>query len=109
MTFKTTLIAAVAAALTASAASANTFGFGNQLEDRATVELGLVTADGDGVVEIYDYARGQQGALLGVEMVNAGANNAVRVHIGSAYKNDVIAVLRIDGNVAATKAYDIVR
>ena len=109
MSIKTTLIAAAAVALTASSASANAFGFGDTLEDKSTLELGLVLADNAGTVEIYDYSRGQQGALLGVESVQAGANSDVRVNVGSQYKNDVIAVLRVDGEVAATKTFDIAR
>lgn len=109
MSIKTFAIAATLAAATATTASANAFSFGETLEDAAVVELGLVTADAAGVVEIYNYAGGKQGALLGSEDVHAGANQNVRVDIGSQYLNDVIAVLRIDGDVVATKDYDIDR
>ena len=104
-----TLALATAAVLTAGAASADSyFGFGETLEDASTVELNLVTAERDGVVEIYDFARGETGALLGSSMVSAGANSDVRIEIGSRNLTDVIAVLNIDGEIVATQDYDII-
>jgi len=110
MSIKTLTLAAAAVAITATAASADSyFSFGETLDDSATLELGTVKADGAGVVEIYNYAGGQIGALLGTEAVNAGANQDVRVQIGSHYLNDVIAVLKVDGQVGASQDYDIDR
>jgi len=110
MSIKTMIFAAAAVAMTASAASADSFfSFGETLEDRATVELGVVKAEAGGTVEIYNFAGGEQGALLGMTDVHAGANKNVRVNIGSHYLNDVIAVLKVDGKVVASQDYDIDR
>jgi hypothetical protein len=48
-----------------------------------------------------------QGELLGTERVNAGANPDVRVNVGFGRSNDVLAVINIDGQAAASKVYDI--
>lgn len=110
MSMKTLVIAAATVAMTASAASADSFfSFGETLEDSSVAELGTVRAAADGVVEIYNFAGGEQGALLGMTNVTAGANKDVRVQIGSGYRNDVIAVLKIDGQVVASQDYDIDR
>ena len=39
-------------------------------------------------------------------MVNAGANSDVRVNVQYPPLDDIIAVLRIDGEIAATRDYD---
>ncbi len=109
MSIKTLITAAAAIAITAGAASANTFGFQESVEDRNSIELGLVTAAADGVVEIYNVQAGQQGALLGATMVNAGANEDLRINIGNGFKTDVLAVLKVDGQVVATEEFDVAR
>ena len=110
MSIKTLIIAAAAAGITATAASADSyFSYGETLDDSAALELGTVKSQGDGVVEIYNFAGGKIGALLGTEPVNAGANRDVRVQIGSHYLNDVIAVLKVGGQTVATQDYDIHR
>ena len=108
MSIKTIALAAAVAA-TAGAASANTFGFQESVEDRSNIELGLVTAAADGVVEIYNLQTGQQGALLGSTMVNAGANDDVLINIGNGFKTDVLAVLKVDGQIVASEAFDVAR
>jgi len=105
MTFKTLTIAAAATTLLASAAAANTFSYTSGF-DSQSVDLGAVTANGAGVVEIYDYHAGQQGALLGVEAVNPGANYDVSVTLDQPAVNDVLAVLTVDGQVVATQELD---
>ncbi len=109
MSIKTLITAAAAVAITAGAASANTFGFQESVEDRNNIELALVTAAADGVVEIYNLKAGEQGALLGATMVNAGANDDVRINIGNGFKTDVLAVLKVDGQVVASEEFDVVR
>ena len=107
---KTLTIAATATALTAGAASADSyFGFAESFEDRNSIELPLVAAEGDGVLEIYNLKAGEQGALLGTATVNAGANEDVRVNIGNGFKTDVLAVLKVGGQIVATEAFDIER
>ena len=83
MSIKKIALAAAAVAMTAGAASANTFGFQESVEDRNSIELDLVTAGADGVVEIYNLKAGEQGVLLGSAPVNAGANDDLRINIGN--------------------------
>ena len=104
-----TLTLAAAVALTAGAASANGFGFQEVVEDRNTIELNLVTAAADGVIEVYDLKAGQQGMLLGTTQIAAGANSDVRVNIGGGYHTDLLAVLTIDGQPVASEAFDVLR
>jgi len=102
-------IAASLAFASGATADNNSFGFGERLDRRSTLDLGLVRAEGDGVVEIYDYNRAQKGALLGSTRVRGGANFDVRVSIGRRPINDVLAELKVDGRVVARKDYDIDR
>ncbi|WP_296425682.1 hypothetical protein [Yoonia sp.] len=108
MSMKTLIFVAAAIAATGSFATADTyFEFGPQLAPSDTLELGLITADGDGVVEIYEYHTGVMGALLGSERLHAGANPDVRINTGVPVRQDVIAVVKIGGQVVATKQFDI--
>jgi len=109
MSIKSIIFAAAAAvAVTSTAASADSyFHFGLNLQASDVLELGNVTIDRDGVVEIYDYRLGTQGALLGSEPLHAGANTDVKIDTGFSTESDVLAVLKIDGQVVATKKYDI--
>ena len=110
MTIKTIALAAAAAAMTASAAAADSyFSFGEKLDNSSTLELGTVRAADNGVGEIYSLLGGGQGRLLGTEEVMAGANNDVRVHVGSGPNFDVLAVLKIDGQIVDQQRYEIDR
>ena len=109
MSIKSLALAAAAVATTATAASADSFfGFKGVVDAESALEIGLVRAESDGIVEIYDYRLGELGALLGTETVNAGANSDVRVGVGVAPIGDVIALLKVDGEVVAQQRYDIV-
>ena len=109
MSIKMIALAAAAVAATAGAAQAdNYFSYGEVLEAGTTLDLGTVRAAGDGVVEIYNFQGGEQGALLGSTMVSAGANKDVRVNVGIDPRWDVLAVLKVNGQTVATKDYDIV-
>lgn len=101
------LIAATLVATAGVASADNSFGFGDRLDASSTVDLGTVRATGPGIVEIYDHHDGSLGRLLGTETVNAGANFDVRVNVGARNDRDVIAVLKVDGQVVATRDYDI--
>ena len=105
--FKTTLIAAAAVAATVSAASADSFISNLVMEqDRdSQIELGTVTAAGDGVVEVYSYHAGVQGALLGSEAVTAGANLDVDIDVARP-TTDAIAVLKVNGQIVDTQEID---
>lgn len=109
MSIKTIALAAAAVATLGTAATAEPSFFSYQygLENGSTLELGNVTSQGNGVVEIYDFRGGEQGALLGSEPVFAGANSDVRVTIGQDADFDVVAVLKVDGQTVATRDYDI--
>jgi hypothetical protein len=110
MSIKTiALAAATIAALGTTASANNYFQFGETLDAGSVLELGLVRADADGVVEIYKNVAGEPGALIGTETVHAGANSNVRVNVGSTPQQDVIAVLKVNGQSVAERDYDIVR
>lgn len=110
MSIKLLTAAALIAASTASVASANSyFGVVTTLDSANTLDLGTVRAAADGVVEIYDYRAGQQRELLGSAMVNAGANQDVRVSVPVAPRFDVIALLKINGEVVDSQVIDIDR
>jgi hypothetical protein len=105
--FKTFSYAAIAAvALASTAAADNALPFNNTISG-STAELGQVRAVEAGVVALYDFHGGVQGALLGSEEVAAGANYDVRVNLGQRPINDVVAVLTINGQVVDTQELDI--
>ena len=108
MTLKTFALATAATALIATTAAADGFGYNKGIESQS-VELGQVTASANGVVSLYDFHGGEQGALLGTEDVTAGANYDVRVTLDRPAVNDVLAVLTVDGQVVATQELDNVR
>lgn len=83
------------------------FGYAPTVKASSAFDVALVTSTGAGTVSIYDFNGGTQGALLGQIAVNAGANADLRINLGRPPQNDVIAVLTIDGQVAATQEYDV--
>lgn len=109
------LIAATAAVIgTATVASAadNYFAAGGNVEamrDNAQFgyDLGFVKTSGAGVVELYDFTGGREGALLGTEAVSAGANGKVLVDVVGANEQRVLAKIVVGGEVVATKVYHI--
>jgi len=107
MTIKSILIAAAVAATGTSASADSFFKFQERLDDRSVLELGSVTSEGNGIVEIYDFHKGEIGELLGTEAVTAGANSDVRVNLGVPPRQDVIALLKVDGQVVAQRDYEI--
>ncbi|MEL6958138.1 MAG: hypothetical protein AAGL89_04185 [Pseudomonadota bacterium] len=106
--FKTSLIAAAAVAASFSAASADSYisNFVMEQDRDSQIELGTVRAAGDGVVEIYSFHKGEQGALLGSEAVMAGANLDVDIDVRRPV-TDVIAVLTVGGVVVDTQEIDL--
>ena len=110
MSIKSIALIAATIAATSTAVSADSyFEFGENLESSSILDLGLVRAEGAGVVEIYDFSKGEVGRLLGTETVNAGANADVRVNVGIRPKQDVIALLKVDGETVAERDYNITR
>ncbi len=73
------------------------------------VELGTVRAEADGIVEVYDFHGSVIGDLLGTEMVHAGANPHVRIKLGDNVNSDVMAILKVNGQVVATREYEVNR
>lgn len=85
----------------------NYFSQSRTVESSSVFDVALVTTTAAGTVSFYDYNAGTQGALLGEVAVNAGANADLRVNFGVPPRNDVLAVLTIDGQVAASQVYDV--
>lgn len=73
----------------------------------AMLELGTITSDGPGVVEIYDYRLGEKGKMLGSFEVNEGANPDVRFDLGMPPLGDLLAILTVNGEVVASNVYDV--
>ena len=110
MSIKSFAIIAATIAATSTAASADSyFQFNDRLDGASVLDLGLVTAENKGIVEIYDFSKGELGALLGTETVNAGPNSNVRVNVGSRPSSDVIALLKVNGEIVAQRDYNIGR
>lgn len=105
---KFALIAATLAATASTASANNYFENGTNRDSGTTFELGLVRADAAGVVSIYNYTNGVQGALLGTKEVHAGANTDVRINVGNNKAYAVLAVLEVSGQAVASEDYDIV-
>ena len=107
--FKQLAFAAAATIATAGAASASNYilDLDASAERGSLIELETVRADMAGTIEIYDFHRGEQGALLASEMVNAGANSDVRINTGAQVINDVLAVLVVDGQVVDTLEIEV--
>lgn len=109
MTLKTIALAAAATVALASTASANAFSFNGMDISGSTAELGQVTTSSAATVSLYDFHRGEQGALLATQELSAGANYDVRVTLGVPPINDVVAVLTVDGQIVDTHEIDLRR
>ena len=110
MSIKKFALVAAALVSTASIASANnSFNVGSTLKDSSVLDLGLVRSEANGVVNVYDFGTGVQGALLGSEAVHAGANTDVRVDVTGSQATRAIAVLEINGQPVVTKDYMIIQ
>ncbi|WP_341212043.1 hypothetical protein [uncultured Limimaricola sp.] len=77
-------------------------------EQTSVVELGIVRSQSSGTVEIYTMGPNGTMILLGTEPVHAGANSNVRVHVDQPVRQDIVAVLRVDGQVMATHRFDVI-
>jgi len=101
-----TIALAVAALIgTATLASAtSTFGIVERQGSRANIELGLVRSEAPATIEIFSGDR-----LVGSTTVRAGANDDVRVNVGSPPVSDLTAVLSADGQILATTRIEIDR
>ena len=89
------------------ASASNTFGLNEVQTSGKLIEFGTVVANGDGVVELYEYQGAHQGRLLGSDAVRAGVNRDVRVSVGVTAANNFLAVLKVDGQVVAQQVVRI--
>jgi hypothetical protein len=107
------ILAFAAAALTGTAGLAatsdNYFSLMQTADANSTIDLGLVRAEGAGIVEIFELRGGEPGTLLGTEAVTAGANSDVRVSLGVPPLYDVLAVLTVNGRIVAENVININR
>ena len=104
--FKKFAIAATAIALTATAASANSY-FGildGADEGDHTYSVDVVRAADAGFVQIESL----QGDVLGMASVNAGANANVLIPLsGTGLNQDVVAKLIVNGEVADSQRINV--
>ena len=101
-----TLLALSLAALAGSTtlASADTYFSIPTVQDKdGIVELGTISSDADGMVELYSLRGGEKGPLLGWEMLNAGANSDVKVPLATTDVRTALAEIVLDGQVVATQ------
>lgn len=96
-------LAAIVASATIASADANYINTLAQVQDsESRIELGLVRAEADGVVEIHSYHGGSVGKLLGSTDVHAGTN--INVDVNSLVNGtDAIAILKVNGQIVDTQ------
>ena len=96
-------LAIVAVAGTATVASAESFFSLQKIQPSTTLlHFDLVTSDGAGVVEVYDYNGHAMGRLLGSRPVLAGSNTDLKVKIQPpAPEQDAMAILVVGGEPVA--------
>ena len=102
-------LAALVGSATLAAADVNYFSVEKTQDTSSRLDLGTIRAAADGVVEVYDFQGGSQGALLGTVPVYAGANGDVQVNVGTAPLGNVVALLNIDGETVATQRFQLNR
>jgi hypothetical protein len=96
------------AAAQETTATENAFGLPQVQEDNLLIELPLVTATADGVVEIRGIAGEQEGEVFGSQPVTAGANENVQITLTTAPNaSAVMAVLVVDGVDAAMQEVEM--
>ncbi|MBB5722905.1 hypothetical protein FHS72_002541 [Loktanella ponticola] len=100
------VVAATVLATATSASAYNAFPFGETFEQTDQLQLDFVRAEGAGTVEVYDYANGQRGALLGSKDVRSGVTSNVKVNLGLGANSDILAVLNVGGNEVLIKDLD---
>ena len=102
---KTLLLALAALAGTASLASADTyFTTLSDVQQRdGIMELGTISSDGNGVLQIYSYQAGEKGPMLGWQALSAGANSDVRVPVSTTPYTTALAEIVLDGQVVTTQ------
>lgn len=92
-----------------SGTAVDAFSLPQAQRDDGVIELGTVTAQADGVIEIYDAGDTEMATILGSEPVTAGANTDVKVTLTTQPISDVVAVLRVNGEVVAQETIELDR
>ena len=102
---KTLLTALAALAGSATLASAETyFTTLSDVQGRdGIMELGTISSDADGMVQIYSYQAGEKGPMLGWQALSAGANSDVRVPVNTTPYTTALAEIVQNGQVIATQ------
>lgn len=85
---KTLALAAVALLVGTAASAAGGFGLQHTIAPDASADIRLVRADHDGSVSIID-----NGQVLGTQVIKAGVNPDVRIHLDRAPSKVVTLVL----------------
>ncbi len=108
MKIVTLTLAAFAASVTIASAE-TTNNISNLIQEQhrggqgGHVAFDAVTAVGDGSLEIYDFHLGEIGRKLGSTDVSTGANSHVHVNILNHHRRDIIALLKVNGQVVDTQ------
>ena len=103
---KLTLTAAILASAGSMASAANYFATTASIDAFDTVmTLDLVRSEAPGMVVIEN----QQGEVVGMIDVHAGANSNLRIQLDSGVRQDLTAKLVLADGVAATKTIDVDR
>lgn len=76
-------------------------------ESCSAIIIDTVRADNGGVLEIYEYHGGEMGDLLGSQELSPGANADVHVMLDRAACQDILAVLRVNGEILDTYEIEI--
>jgi len=89
---------------TASLASAESYFSLSEVQERdGIIELGTISSDAAGMVQIYSFQSGEKGPMLGWEALHAGANSDTKVPLSSTPRTSAIAELVVDGQVVASQ------
>ncbi len=98
-------LAALAGSATLASAETYFTSLSNVQDHDGMIELGTITTDAAGMVQIYRYQAGEKGALLGWEPLRAGANPDVKVNVplSSTPYTTALAELVVDDQVVATQ------
>lgn len=107
MKIRSTILAVLISTAPVSTLWAQTyFTFDNYIEPSSVLEFGLITTDAPATLEVYDYAGGERGELLGTTELDFGANTDVTVNVAIPPQQDVLALIRNDaGEVIASEQF----
>lgn len=101
-----TLLALSLTALVGSTALATAdtyFSIPTRQERDGIVELGTISSDADGLVQLYSLVGDEKGPLVGWEDLHMGANEEVKVPLATTNVRTALAEIVLDGQVVATQ------